>query len=159
MQFTYTNDEDIVDDKDTVTTADDETTKNNNMAGGQVRLEIPRDWSVTKNWIKVVAGHDDEDAEVIYESDGEGFPVTELEIDDVPRVKVSASRRGNVSSVTVNLDDSWSEDDESLVITFGEVTVPGESGSYEFTTESKGSDKGNLVTLSGAYDHDDNEYY
>ena len=97
--------------KNTSTISDDETTKNNNMAGGQVRLGIPRDWTVTKNWIKVEANHgDDTDGTVIYESDGEGSPVTELEIDDVPRVKVSASRRGNVSSVTVNLDDSWAAD-------------------------------------------------
>ena len=36
---------------------------------------------------------------------------------------------------------------QSLVITFGEVTVPGASGGYVFTTESKGSGKGTLADI------------
>ena len=47
-------------------------------------------------------------ADILYETDDEGFDVAVPDSeDDEDRVKVRASRGGNVSSVTVNLDDSW----------------------------------------------------
>ena len=143
LQFTYTNDvSETVSDKVDADDAD-EVIRNNNMAGGQVRLEIPRDWTVSKNYIKVLDG-----AIILYETDDEGFDVAAPDSeDDEDRVKVSASRGGNVSSVTVNLDDAWAEDDADLVVTFGEVSIPSDSGDYVFTTESKGSANGSFTDL------------
>ena len=112
------------------------------VAGGEVRIDIPSDWTVSTSYIEIREGDSATnanavDADLIYLSDGDGDVTDDEDTEKADRVSIATRRGNNVSRVTVTLDDEWDEA-RSLAITLGSATAPSDRGDYDFTTKSKG---------------------